>query len=906
MELLDLREVPAGTTLDADVCIVGSGPAGVTLATELSGSGARVLLLESGGRERSSWADALSSIESIGAPRVMDQSLVRNRVLGGSSATWSGRVATFDDVDFAERAAVPGSGWPIDRAELEHYFARAMPHLGSAVADNNRPPVRTLVDELLPDVDRRVFTPYAWSYSRDDADPGDFMRFGPRAERTDLPGVRCFLHATVTHIDTDAAGSRVERLEVQTPDGGRRWVRAPRVVLAGGAIENARLLLASNRTVPAGVGNAHDVVGRYLMDHLRGPVGFYRPADLLAVQRVFGGIRADVHGRPATLSPGLALSAGLQADEELLNCALWISGDIAEDDPTQAARDLLRRRHPVRSLRALLSHPLVLAESLKRLARDHRTALSRMSAVALLCMVEQRPDPDSRVTLSRQTDALGVPLSVIDWRVSEQERRTVRRASSAFAAEMRRLGLPVPELLPMITDPEVDLHLPDVAHPTGTTRMSRDPRTGVVDTDCAVHGVQGLYVAGSSVFPTSGHTNPTQLIVALAVRLADHLRREMRAVAAPAAVASAGRQPVAAQQAGPAGPAARWAVTGATGMIGGALVRAVLDQRVAVPRCLVRSAHGTEALQHAGAEVRQVGLDDAGGLEAALEGCDVVVHCAFDVRDPAGNVAHVEELVRAAHAAGVRRFVQVSSIAVYEPGTAEVVDERSPLTGEVDGYAGAKAACDRRAAELAAQLGVELVVVAPTIVYGPGSKPWTVTPARRLLEGGIVLPGTGEGVCNAVYADDVAAALVLAAGAEQAAGRTFLVSGPETITWRRFYEGMAAALGLAGRVRLESEVGTPGQLRLALRRVDGLVERVQLKLDQLGRPTLARLATRGRVPGPHLPGGGERALYESRTRVDISTARSLGYAPRYGFEAGLVPTAQWLQEEFAGRAGDRA
>jgi choline dehydrogenase-like flavoprotein/nucleoside-diphosphate-sugar epimerase len=913
MELLDLREVAAETSLDADVCIVGSGPAGLTLARELSGSGARVLVLESGGRERDSWADSLNCIESVGVPRVMDQSVVRNRVLGGSSATWSGRVATFDDVDFAVRAAVPHSGWPIDRAELEHYFVRSMLHLGIAVADNNRAPVPALIAAVSPDVDPHVFTPYGWSYSRDDADPGDFMRFGPRAERMELPGVRCLLHATVTHIDTTATGDRVERLEVRTPDGGRRWVRAPRVVLCAGAIENARLLLASNRTTPAGVGNAHDVVGRYLMDHLRGPVGFYRSEDLLAVQRVFGGMRANITGQPATLSPGLALSAELQADEDLLNCALWISGDVADDDPTQAARNLLRRRDVLRSLRSVLSHPLILGEGVKRLVRDHRTALSKMSAIALLCMVEQRPDPDSRITLSRHTDALGVPLSAVDWRVSEQERRTVRRASQAFAAEMRRLGLPVPELLPMITDEQADFHLPDVAHPTGTTRMSADPRTGVVDTDCAVHGVRGLYIAGSSVFPTSGHANPTQMIVALAVRLADHLKRELQAAADPAVQhsprqAKLALQPSAELVDSPDGmpsptPAARWAVTGATGMVGGALVRAVLDCQVAMPRCLVRSENVPDALRRPGTEVRRVDLDDAGGLKSALDGCDVVVHCAFDVRDPGSNVGHVENLLRAAHAAGVRRFVQVSSIAVYESGAGQIVDERSPLTGEVDGYAGAKAACDRRATELAARLSMELAVVQPTIVYGPGSRPWTITPARRLLEGGIVLPGKGEGVCNAVYADDVASALVLAARSAQAAGQTFLVSGPETISWRRFYEGMAAALGVTGRVRLESEDGPAGRLRLWLRRVDSLVERVQLKLDQLDHPALARAAARCRIPGPHLPMGSERELYEAGSVVDLTGARSLGYEPRYGFDAGMVPTAEWLRTVFH-RAGD--
>jgi choline dehydrogenase-like flavoprotein len=147
-----------------------------------------------------------------------------------------------------------------------------------------------------------------------------------------------------------------------------------------------------------------------------------------------------------------------------------------------------------------------------------------MDDLTLECMIEQSPDPDSRVTLAERVDLFGMPLSRIKWRISELEARTGRRMARLFTDEMKRLGLPHPALLEMVTDESLPFRLPDVAHPTGATRMSARPAEGVVDGDCRVHGMSNLYIAGSSVFPTSGHANPTQMIIALAIRLADHLK----------------------------------------------------------------------------------------------------------------------------------------------------------------------------------------------------------------------------------------------------------------------------------------------------------------------------------------------------------------------------------------------
>lgn len=149
----------------------------------------------------------------------------------------------------------------------------------------------------------------------------------------------------------------------------------------------------------------------------------------------------------------------------------------------------------------------------------------RTHKLPLYCLVEQTPDPLSRVTLAQQTDALGMPILRIDWRIGELERRTVMRFNELIGWELRRTGLPEHLLNSHLSD---DINwrsqFIDRAHPSGTTRMSDSPKQGVVDRNCKVHGVQGLYIAGSSVFPTAGHANPTLMIVALAIRLADRLK----------------------------------------------------------------------------------------------------------------------------------------------------------------------------------------------------------------------------------------------------------------------------------------------------------------------------------------------------------------------------------------------
>ncbi len=539
METDDLRTTSSGIVFEADLCIVGSGPAGLTLAAEFAAGAVRVLVVESGGLDPDDAAEQLGHIESVGAARVMEPGLVRNRVFGGTSHSWTGRCAPFDPIDFRARPWVPGSGWPFGRDEIVPFLGRAAPYLGLSSGDG-----RMGLEARDADADG-VAGPGAelrhclWQYSRDDANGRDFMRFGPAFRRRASGSVtRVLLHAAVTEVLTDPGSGRVSGVAVRSVSGSDATVRAPVVVLAAGGIENARLLLLSRSVAPCGLGNGHDTVGRTLMDHPRCEIAEFAPDAFARLRDRYGLFRLERGSN--FFARGLTLSEDAQARHGLLNCAAWITEDRAADDPWDAAKRLVARRGSVRARAhdawSVVSQPALLVRGLDDRVRRRRGLPHKLRRLVLDCIVEQRPDPESRVLLGDSLDPLGLPVARVDWRIGDAERETVAFLCDLIRRSFERDGLPIPSPSGWIRDRDPGAaRFKDVAHPTGTTRMGEDPRTSVVDPNGQVHGVDGLYVAGSSVFPTSGHANPTLMIVALALRLADRLKAAEFGRAAPAA-----------------------------------------------------------------------------------------------------------------------------------------------------------------------------------------------------------------------------------------------------------------------------------------------------------------------------------------------------------------------------------
>jgi choline dehydrogenase-like flavoprotein len=581
MQIEDLATHAADSRFEADLAIVGGGPAGLTIAREFFGTSTRVLVLESGMLEETPNHAALAELESVGEPRSNMQKQkrvafhgasssswspdlqpygVRCRALGGSTHAWAGKSAAFDSVDFEKRSWVPHSGWPIERASLARYLDRAADvlNLGPNSYDES---LWKLIGMAPPEprVDVEGLRSFFWQFARSRLDHLDIMRFGREFVTFKAENVRVLLNATVRQIELAPDGTSFDGLEISTVEGVRSKVKAKLAVIAASGIENPRLLLASNAIQSSGIGNSSDLVGRFLMDHAGARVGRFDMAGLAQIVKRFGFYGVRHNGRTHMYMHGLAPSPIIQEREQLLNSAVYFMPERSPDDPWDALKRLLRRNSakPGDDMLAVLSGAGLLAKGIgmKALASNAtptvlkdfivNTAIRynpnlvaeefqsrglphKLTGVWIDAIAEQRPDPDSRVTLADRTDRIGVPLAKVNWRINDDERRTIVRIAHLTRDAFARVGMAVPILEPWVAEERLeDGVIIDMAHTLGTTRMSETPASGVVDKNCQVHGVRGLYVAGGSIFPTSGHANPTLMILALAIRLADTMKSRL-------------------------------------------------------------------------------------------------------------------------------------------------------------------------------------------------------------------------------------------------------------------------------------------------------------------------------------------------------------------------------------------
>lgn len=503
----DARQLPDQTRIDADLAIVGGGPAGITLALAFAGTGTRVCLVESGGLDLDPEVQALYEGENVGLPYPLAGN--RLRLFGGSSNHWGGYCRPLDPIDFEKRDWVPHSGWPFGIETLAPYYGPAARLVEIApLRFDDRDYWQRAVDEDLPQpVTGRMQVRYTHF-----SPPTQFgARYRDELERAGNIGV--LLHANLVDIATTDDARAVTGLALRTLTGLSHSVRAKTYVLAAGALENARLLLLSNRTVRAGLGNQNDLVGRFFMEHphLSG-FGDIVVADLSRLPRIYRErVRVDGRDVSAAFDP----SETFLRQRRLLN-ATFMAGVGGEFQRGGVPAD----HHAAWQMDMLQAAQGFIGGGAGPVDRQRPDLLGHW--LGLGCACEQVPNPDSRVTLSDQRDALGLPRIRLDWRLTGQDRLSVVEHLRSLGQEFGALGVGR-----MWTAPEDEDGWPGLlvggAHHMGTTRMHDDPRQGVVDRDARVHGTENLYIAGSSVFPTGGAANPTLTLVALTLRLADHL-----------------------------------------------------------------------------------------------------------------------------------------------------------------------------------------------------------------------------------------------------------------------------------------------------------------------------------------------------------------------------------------------
>ena len=519
--LIDFLDTTAATDFNADICLVGSGAAGLTLAAHLAGL--HVLVVEAGGRHPSNdggnWlageaADwAFAGFESG-----------RNRSYGGATKRWYGQCLRLDPIDFERRDWVPHSGWPITSEDLDPYYDRAESFvgLGSTLYDARIWPRSGIPDPAFDGDIQAKFTAYM--------PQPDFTKLLGRKFVTQS-AVDLLVNAAATCIELDSDGRHVTGLAIQARSGRQGRVRARVFVLCGGGIDNPRLMLASNTVMSGGVGNAKDLVGRFFQDHPSGTTGSLATTKAATVQNQFRKLRQ--HG--VTFWPKLALTEAAQRRERTLNANALMLYDYAENSPLTRAKavvEALQARKPASLAKEgsrLLRHAPELAARMAHTVASGKAPMFKPSQVMLKAHVEQRPDPLNRITLSNERDAFGLPLPRLAWRVHADELRTMRCITEAVGRAFHRLGWGEMTVSPWL-DQDADAARPeleDTYHHHGTTRMAVSEAEGVTDPDCLVFGTENLYVAGSSLFPTSGYANPTLTIIALAIRLGDTLRTRL-------------------------------------------------------------------------------------------------------------------------------------------------------------------------------------------------------------------------------------------------------------------------------------------------------------------------------------------------------------------------------------------
>jgi choline dehydrogenase-like flavoprotein len=515
-----------GAVVETDICIIGAGAAGITLAMEFLNSGYRVVLLESGGLDLESEVQALNQGSCVSEWKI-DPEWTRLRQFGGTTMHWGGNCSPLDPWDFEARDWVKDSGWPFGRDELDKVYSKAFSYCQLPSDQYDAGHWATVNDDFgarrmkLGDKLREKI------YLKSPP-----TRFG-EVYRAALDGkdrdCLVFLNTHVAEIETDDSGAVVTGVSVLRPGSVMARVTARAFVLAGG-MENARLLLLSDRIIPNGLGNGYDTVGRWFMTHLAFTSGtaVIDIADGAAHYYGLSGWEARFQSAVVPFAVGIQPTEQEQRNRRMLNAVVFLDESYGgERSPGfKALRRIVKRAlygQVPDDLSGDLAKVLSDVDDIASALYGRFTGDARYRVLELGYFSEQAPNRDSRLRLGDKLDFNGQRELVIDWQPSEIDKHTILETQKLLASEFGRMGLGRIKVdFSEMSDPWPKV--PDsAAHFMGSTRMHDDPKQGVVNRNCRVHGMENLYIAGGSVFPTSGSAMVTMNIVALSVRLARHM-----------------------------------------------------------------------------------------------------------------------------------------------------------------------------------------------------------------------------------------------------------------------------------------------------------------------------------------------------------------------------------------------
>ena len=498
----------------ADVCIVGGGAAGIVLAVELARQGKRVLLLEGGGGEVEELSQEPYRSELAGLPH-NGIHVGRFRSAGGSTTRWGGQILELDALDFEQRPWIPGSGWPFAKQELQPFYERALTleGLGSATLDDAQ--VWREIGQPAPH-----FADFETFFSRWCPET-NFARLHGKT-LAEHPLITVILHANA--VTPLLEGTRITGLECRTFNGTTHTFTAAQFIWCMGGIESVRFFLQPPLShLPF---RQSGLLGKFFQDHLIAPAATLQPLD----RKRFAADFANIFSRGYKYQPKLRLVRAQQEQHRTLNVAALIffhsDSDAVGAGLKATIRKLLRRRFHELSgpeLTGLIRHAPLLARQSWAYSVAHRAYIAPDTRIELGVHCEQPPTSASTVTLSAERDRLGMLRTRLDWQVSELELASIRTCVAVAAQSLAGVAhvLPDPELMTEAFRAKCG----DGYHHMGGMRMAHSPADGVVDPNLKLHGMQNGYICSAAVFPSSGFSNPTHTVIALAVRLADHLAR---------------------------------------------------------------------------------------------------------------------------------------------------------------------------------------------------------------------------------------------------------------------------------------------------------------------------------------------------------------------------------------------
>jgi choline dehydrogenase-like flavoprotein len=511
---IDARNLPNNSVIEGDVCIVGAGAAGISIALDWLKTNHKVILLESGGFEYDDKVQDMYKGKSTGQKYYPLKSS-RLSYFGGTTGHWAGMCAPFDEIDFMKRDWVPNSGWPITREDLDPFYARANEKLKLGPYRYDLEFWQKEMPNMNPfPIDENVVWHKVWQLSSTTGMGGVGFNKVYKDDVVKAKNIHLYTYSTVVDVRANEAVSAIQEVVVKNFSGKTHAIRAKHFILAGGAIQNARILLASNSQAKKGLGNDNDIVGRYFMEHLEiqtSELWLFKPfsTDLFKWNKIWC---------------ELAIRKDKQIEERILNGTLgpneltWAKNakprmEIYQNEDPRKSQDNLFKNWDAASLEA---------------AKIKHGSITR--AYEFQTRIEQAPNPDSRVSIGEEKDELGVPLANLHWALTDLDKRSIRRINEIVGLEMGKAGLGRMRLKEEFRDRN-DMSWPKGTnggwHHMGTTRMGTDVKKSVVDPNCQVHGINNLYVAGSGCYTTSGAPNPTLTLVALSLRLSDHVKEKM-------------------------------------------------------------------------------------------------------------------------------------------------------------------------------------------------------------------------------------------------------------------------------------------------------------------------------------------------------------------------------------------